>query len=399
MLDRISDPVAGPGTDLGGHAKVLVAMDSLKGCLTSREASKAVLDAFAPGEAEMVPMSDGGEGFSEIVSGLLGGRVRTISCHDPLGRKVQAAYYLVDGGRTAVVETAAASGLCLLGEEERDPLRASSFGTGELIADALGQGVGEVWLGLGGSATCDAGIGLLQALGVRFFSEGGVVENGCGVLEHIHGIDLSSLDKSPRRCKLRCFYDVDVPFCGPCGAARMFSPQKGADPQTVEALDEWMLEVGAAYSKVLGKDISGIAGAGAAGGIGGALGAVLGASMERGIRHVLELSGFGEKLQGCGLVITGEGRSDLQTLEGKVPMGVLEHVRSCEGASSGRTRVVILSGQVKDRERLLAAGFDDAIQVTPDGVPLAQALDPRFAAARLREVARECRRTLGLDCS
>ncbi len=383
--------------------KAIIAIDSFKGCLTSAEAGKAALKALADSEAEVIPVSDGGEGFSTILTESLGGSFRTVSCHDPLRRSIKARYGII--GRTAIIETAAASGLGLLRKDELNPLLATSYGTGELISDALEYGCEEIWLGLGGSATCDGGTGMLQALGYRFLPdnddplasgnihrtvprEESVSRNIPNViLKDIHGIDISGRNKLLDSCKITGFYDVSVPFCGPGGAARMFAPQKGADSEMVESLDAWLTMLCGVYSKFSGKDVLNIPGAGAAGGIGGALGGVLGATMDQGIRRVLDISGLDNKLESCDLVITGEGRADAQTLRGKVPVGVLEYVRAHSGLEN-RPKVVLVAGQVLDRQRLLDAGFDDVLQITPEGMTLSVALNPSTASANITKVIR-----------
>ncbi len=334
--------------------KALIAIDSFKGCMTSAQAGKAALDAFRKGDAEVIPVSDGGEGFSTILTERLGGTFRTVACHDPLGRPIKAGYGIANNSRTAIIETAAASGLGLLCKEELNPLITTSYGTGELISDALEYGCEEIWLGLGGSATCDGGTGLLQAL-------------GC---------------KSLESCKITGFYDVSVPFCGPDGAARMFAPQKGATPKMVEELDSRLSRLCEVYSALSGKDVLNIPGSGAAGGIGGALGGILGATMVQGISKVLDISGLDRKLEFCDLVITGEGRADTQTLKGKVPVGVLEYVRA-HSVKGNRPKVILVAGQVSERQRLLEAGFDDVLQITPEGMPLSEALNPATASANI----------------
>ena len=388
--------------------KAIIAIDSFKGCLTSAEAGKAALKAFAEGEAEVIPVSDGGEGFSTILTESLGGSFRTVSCHDPLGRSIKARYGII--GRTAIIETAAASGLGLLRKDELNPFLATSYGTGELISDALEYDCDEIWLGLGGSATCDGGTGMLQALGYRFLPEDGgsvvygniprrilkedssvyeSISSDFGniprvILKNIYGMDSSSRSKLLDSCKITGFYDVSAPFCGTGGAARMFAPQKGADPEMVESLDAWLTMLCGVYSKYSGKDVLNIPGAGAAGGIGGALSGVLGASMVQGIQKVLDISGLDSKLESCDIVITGEGRADAQTLRGKVPVGVLEYVRA-HTVPVHRPKVILIAGQVSDRQQILNAGFDAVLQITPEGMPLSEALDPVTASANITQ--------------
>ncbi len=368
--------------------KAIIALDSFKGCLSSEQAEEAALKAFPENEAAAIPVSDGGEGFTRILTQMLGGEYRTINCSDPLGRSVEATYGLVRNGLVAVMETAEASGLWRLSPDELNPLAASTFGTGEMIAGALEEGVEEIWLGLGGSATCDGGTGLLQALGYRFITPDGILEDGHSVLGNIVEIDSSHRHKALTGCRIKCFYDVSVPFCGTGGSARLFAPQKGAGEGMVDALDIWMCQLCNVYSRFSGKEIRNTPGSGAAGGLGGALRAMLGASMTPGIWHVLEISDIGRTLDTCDLVITGEGRADSQTLHGKVPAGVLEYVRryDYECGGSRHTKVVLLAGQVSDKQLLLDAGFDAVLQSTPEGMSLEEALDPQTAMRNITSV-------------
>ena len=362
--------------------KVVIAIDSFKGCLTSGEAGQAAAKAFPDGVSEVIRVSDGGEGFSTIVTESLGGEFRSVPSHDPLGRQMTARYGLVHNGKVAVLETASASGIGLLEKNELNPALTSSFGTGEMMADALSQGINEIWLGLGGSATCDGGTGMLKALGYRFLANGAKITEPNAILSRITEIDSSSRNKLLDSCKIIGFYDVNVPFCGELGAARMFAPQKGASVQLVEELDEGLSR----FAGVVGNSITDCPGAGAAGGIGGALHSVLGASMKRGITAMLDILGLDAKLKDCDLVITGEGRSDLQTLQGKVPLGVLEYVRT---HSDKQIKVLLVAGKICDREALLAAGFDAALQVTPDAMPLNEALKLSVTKANIARAISE----------
>ena len=312
--------------------KAILALDSFKGSLTSREAVQAASEAFGPGEAIPLPLSDGGEGFTESIVESLGGTYRTIPAHDALGRPVRARYGWVHDGQTAVLETAAASGLVGLEPHELDPFRASSYGTGELIRDAFLHGAREIWIGLGGTAVMDGGAGVLRAL--------------------------SSVSVS---VPVHAFYDVDVPLTGPGGAAAVFGPQKGADAEGVKFLDNRLQVLAGQWKEQYGIDSSQVPGAGAAGGIGAALAVCLQATMHEGIGAVLRIMGFKKQLAGCDLVITGEGKADRQTLAGKAAYGVLKAVRK----EATDLPVVLLAGQVEDRECLLNAGFDEVLQITP----------------------------------
>ena len=368
--------------------KAIALIDSFKGCLTSSQAGKAAIAAFQSGEAASIPVSDGGEGFSTIMTEMLGGSFKEISCSDPLGRPIKARYGLLDNGETAIIETAEASGLGLLLQEERNPLQATSYGTGELILDALKHGAKNIWLGLGGSATCDGGTGLLQALGYRFLCPEDEGDRQPLMLKDVRGIDATHRCNLLSHCKITGFYDVSVPFCGPEGAAMMFAPQKGATPAMAESLDKWMAKLCKEYSKYSGKEIMNIPGAGAAGGIGGAIGGVLGAEMALGVQKVLDIAGLESLLNGCTLVITGEGKADIQTLKGKVPMGVLEYVRAHTGPEN-RPKIVLIAGQVSDLQQLLDAGFDAVLQITPAGMPLSEAMIPAIAIANITRTIKD----------
>ena len=336
--------------------KTLLALDSFKGCLTAPEAVDAAASALAESDVCRLPLSDGGEGFAECLAGCLGGVFRMVRVHDPLGRPVEACYALLEDGRIAVIETAAASGLTLLNPDELDPLSASSFGTGEMIQDAIRQGVDEIWIGLGGTAIMDCGAGLLQAL-----------------------------SPLPPDIRIHAFHDVDVPLTGPAGAPAVFGPQKGADADGVAELERrfrWQAE---AWKKEYGIDPDQVPGAGAAGGIGAALAIRLRAEMHAGIAAVLETVRFPERLEGCGLVLTGEGKADRQTLTGKVPFGVLQATRRY----ASEIPVVLLAGKVEDRDELLAAGFDAVIQVTPEEELSNNYLEKSIARENLRRAVQD----------
>ena len=336
--------------------KTLLALDSFKGCLTAPEAVDAAASALAESDVLRMPLSDGGEGFSECLAGCLGGGFRTVSVHDPLGRLIEARYALVEDGRVAVVETAAASGLTLLKPEERNPLIASSIGTGELIQDAVEQGVEEIWIGLGGTAVMDCGAGLLQALAPL-----------------------------PDGLVIHAYYDVDVPLTGPFGAPAVFGPQKGADAAGVAELERRFQRQAEAWEKAYGIDPDTVPGAGAAGGIGAALDVCLGARMHAGIDAVLEAVRFRERVAECDLVISGEGKADRQTLTGKVPFGVLRATRRYAPGIP----VVLLAGWVEDRDELLAAGFDAVVQVTPEESLKDNYLDKLVARENIRRAVQD----------
>ncbi len=366
--------------------KIVIACDSFKGSLSSRE----VAEAFRQGVQEVaphceviaLPLADGGEGTVEALVEGLGGELREAEVHDPLGRKIRARYGLVEKGRTAVVELAAASGLALLRPEERNPMKTTTYGFGELIRDALGRGCRRLLLGLGGSATNDGGVGMLRALGFRFRDRAGRELKGGGeVLDRIFAID--DLGRLPdlQGVEICVMSDVRNPLCGPLGAAAVFGPQKGADPAMVARLDRGLRSLAAVIERHNGVQIADREGAGAAGGVGGALAALLGAHPERGVELVLKLVNFEQRIAGADLVVTGEGRIDRQTLMGKLPQGVLQ----C--AQKLRIPCVAIGGGVMRCDELRVAGFAQIESVTPEGMPLREAMQPAVARENIRRTA------------
>lgn len=306
----------------------------------------------------------------------LGGRKVTLSVSDPLGRPVHASYVILEDGVTAVLEMSAASGLPLLTPEERDPSKTSTLGTGELICDALAQGCRKFLVGIGGSATNDAGMGMLHALGYRFLDAGGAeLPPVGGSMINVASIDMSSRHPVLDDAKFIVACDVKAPLYGPEGAAYVFAPQKGADKDMVEVLDQGLRHFASVSSGVTGYDSSLMEGSGAAGGLGYAFRQFLGARLERGVEMVLDAIHFDEIIAGADLVITGEGRVDSQTLTGKTPFGVAQH------ALRQGIPVVTIGGSVAiDASQAQQAGFKDALQVTPSDMPLQEAMKPEVAA-------------------
>jgi glycerate kinase len=341
--------------------KLIAAPDSFKGSLDARSLCAAIREGArrANPRAEVVemPLADGGEGTVENLVYASRGRLVRVTVTGPLGRPVEAAYGILGDGQTAVIEMAQASGLPLVPEAERNPLVTTSRGTGELILHALDAGYRRFIIGLGGSATNDAGAGLLRALGLGLFDAAGrPLADGGGALRELHRVDDSQLD--PRLAEA-CFdvaCDVSNPLCGPQGASAVFGPQKGATPEMVRLLDEGLRRFGEETRKVRGIDVLEAPGAGAAGGMGAALLGYLGARMRSGIEMVLEAAGWESQLSGADLIVTGEGRLDGQTLSGKVIAGV------CRSAAVRKIPVVALCGSMElsgaDMERMgLAAAF------------------------------------------
>lgn len=274
-----------------------------------------------------LPVADGGQGTLDALVGAAGGTYRELRVDDPLGREIGAQWGLLSS-RTAIVELAQASGYELLSDDERDPERTSSYGTGQLIRSALDAGVEEIMVGLGGSATTDGGLGALRALGARLLSEDGHELPGCGAdLARLEAIDVTALDPRLATTQLRIIADVDNPLCGPRGAAAIFGPQKGADAQAVERLDAGLANLDAIMRRDHGQDVGTRAGAGAAGGVAAGLAGLAGAEIVPGAEAVLTAIGFDGALDGADLCITGEGALDLQTADGKAPAVVAERCR------------------------------------------------------------------------
>lgn len=365
--------------------KVVIAIDSFKGCLTSEEAGNAVMKGvkaiFPDCETLLFPVADGGEGMLDILVSATKGKYRTLPAHGPLMEPMQGRYGISGDGQTALVEMAAVSGLPLVPEEKRNPMLTTTYGTGELIRDALEQGCRRFIVGIGGSATNDAGLGMLQALGFRFRDkQGNLLGTGGRILSQVASIDTSAVHPALKGARFTIACDVHNPFCGPDGAAYVFAPQKGADAEMVKELDAGMQALALVIRSATGKDISDVPGAGAAGGMGGGFLAFLNAGLKPGIRLMLDALDFGEKIKGADLVFTGEGRADRQTAMGKVPFGVLEEARK------QHIPVIVLAGCIEDTEQMNRAGFQGVFSITPGPVSLEKAMEPEFAGENIRRL-------------
>ena len=353
--------------------RFLFASDSFKGTISSAHAAEllavAAKECFPKAVCEGLVVADGGEGTVEAVVAATDGELRNVFVADPLGRQVRATYGILDGGR-AIIEMASASGLPLLDASERDPLATSTYGTGELIADALDVGVRDVTLAIGGSATNDGGMGCLRALGARFLDDSGAELAGTGAdLVRVARIDLAGLDPRVDETSFHVMCDVDNPLLGERGATRVFGPQKGASPQVVEGLEQGM----ASYAKVLEANVLGFdpqdAGMGAAGGLGAGVRAFLAAELLPGIEQVLNLVGFDELLSGCDLCVTGEGHADAQSAHGKVVSGVAAR---CERA--GVPCVALVGGMDPEAIELLSCGVDALLPAVIDACTVDEAM-------------------------
>ena len=384
--------------DWAEYKKIIIACDSYKGCLTSREVNEAIASGLKEWNAEdaspemknlspddSVPeiitleMSDGGEGMLDaFLSAMKGERVK-IHAHDALMRWIEAEYGMVDD--TAIIEIAQTAGLDLIEPELRNPMKATSWGVGEMMMNAYRRGVRRFIVGLGGSATSDCGIGMLKAMG-------------------------DDWKKIRQECSFVLASDVTNPLCGENGAAHVFAPQKGADAMMVRMLDARARKFAEVSAKHFGYDRSEEPGAGAAGGLGYAFLQYFNAEARPGAELLLDEIGFDVLILNADLVITGEGHSDRQTLMGKLPQRILEHILKCKESDKSHIAcsqlagdckspdpsfplVWLVSGGVSDRQAMLDAGFDRVIQVTPEGMPLDEAMKPEVARHHIIKAIRE----------
>ena len=375
--------------------KITIAVDSFKGSLSSRE----VADAFEEGfksqfpkcEVVKVSIADGGEGTVDALVETLNGELVKTLVADPLGRTISAQYGIIDDGRTAVMEMSAASGLPLIAPTERNPLRTSTYGTGEMIVDAIRRGCRKFLVGIGGSATNDGGTGMLRALGFRFFdTKGNELIGGGEILERIDQIDNSTARTELADCEFIVACDVTNPLYGPEGAAYVFAPQKGADAAMVERLDQGLRSYARAIERFNGVQVDAIAGAGAAGGLGGGFKALLGARLEPGIDMVLNAMQFSKIIAGSDLVITGEGRIDRQTTMGKAPSGVLR-----EATAQGIPTIAI-GGAVQPCKELEQSGFAAVLPIVAGPVALEVAMQRDTAIENVRRTATQIAKILTL---
>ncbi|NCB42344.1 MAG: glycerate kinase [Clostridia bacterium] len=347
----------------------LIATDSFKGSLTSIEAAacvqEGILRVFPDAEITIMPVADGGEGTVETILAGLSGKAVWTTVLNPLGKPVDAMFAILETGE-AVIEMAKASGLLLVDPKERNILSASTYGTGQLIKKALDMGCRKICIGIGGSATNDAGAGMAQALGVHFLSKDGKeLSPGGGALGNLDRIDCTQIDPRLKETEVIVMCDVNNPLCGQDGASRIYGPQKGATPSMVLELDKNLSHYADIVKRDLNIDAKDYPGAGAAGGLGMGLMCFAGAKLVRGIDTVLDLSMFDEKMEKSDVIITGEGKLDQQTMRGKVIYGVLER---CEKAGKP---VIAICGRVTDEGRqAFGKRFRAIVAAADETVPL-----------------------------
>lgn len=364
--------------DGAGYKKIIIACDSYKGCLSSREVNEAIASGLkvwnvddassgienvdsedASPEIICLEMSDGGEGMLDAFLSAMKGERVSIHAHDALMRWIEAEYGIVND--TAIIEIAQTAGLALIEPEQRNPMKATSWGVGEMIMNAYRRGVRHFIVGLGGSATSDCGIGMLKAMG-------------------------DDWKKIRQECSFVLASDVTNPLCGENGAAHVFAPQKGADAEMVEMLDARAWKFAEVSAKHFGYDRSEVPGAGAAGGLGYAFLQYFGAEVSAGAELLLREIGFDEMIRDADLVITGEGHSDRQTLMGKLPQRILEHVLKNKATTD--QQIWLVSGGISEKQALLDAGFDQVLAVSPQNMDLEEAMNPEIAKRNIANAIR-----------
>ncbi|MGJ0628908.1 glycerate kinase [Xenorhabdus bovienii] len=366
--------------------KIVIAPDSFKESLSALQVAEAIeqgfREIFPKATYIRLPMADGGEGTVESLVAATGGQRISCSVTDPLGQPVDAFFGLLGDGKTAVIEMAAASGLHLVPMEQRNPLITTSYGTGELILAALEHGVQKLILGIGGSATNDGGAGMMQALGAKLWDgDSRILPLGGGALTRLESIDLSSLDPRLNQLEITVACDVNNPLCGELGASAIFGPQKGATPEMVKVLDSALHHYGMKIESLTGKKVIDVAGAGAAGGMGASLLGCLDAKLQSGIEIVINILKLEEAIQGADLVITGEGRMDSQTIQGKTPIGVARVAKKF-----GIPTIALVGGMSRDYHVVHQHGLDAVFSIVSGACSLSDAL--ANGADNLRVTAR-----------
>ncbi|MEN1938396.1 glycerate kinase [Paenibacillus sp. 102] len=358
--------------------KIVIASDSYKESLRAMEVCKAIEKGFSKifpqAECVKIPIGDGGEGTVQSLVDATGGKIISLYVTGPLGGLVEAFYGISKDKSTAFIEMAAASGLHHVPVEKRNPLITTTKGTGELILDALDKGVQHIILGLGGSATNDGGTGMLSALGVKFLKKDGqVIEPVGGNLQSIDSLDLSQLDSRLAHVKLEAACDVDNPLTGQKGASFVFAKQKGASREMIAQLDDNLKHYAYLLKQQLHIDVEKVSGAGAAGGLGAAVVAVLKGELRKGIEIVLDYTNFDEHIKEADLVLTGEGRIDVQTAYGKAPVGVARRAKRLH------IPVIAIGGSMLSNH---IAVYKEGIDAVFDATPSPMTLEEAYIAAR-----------------
>ena len=355
--------------------RVVIAPQGFKGALSALQVSEAIYNGirrvFPSMVTAIVPMADGGEGTMQALVDAIGGDMIPVEVTDPMGGRVMAHWGLLSDGVTAVIEMAVASGLSLVPPAKRNPLLATTYGTGGLIYSALEKGCRKFIIGIGGSATNDGGAGMAQALGVNLLdAKGASIAWGGAALAELEHVDITMIDQRLAGCDVLLACDVTNPLCGPQGASAVYGPQKGATPEMVTQLDAALAHYADVIKRDLGIDISSLPGAGAAGGLGAGLIAFLGAKVLPGVDVVIQATGLVEHLKGADLVFTGEGRIDSQTACGKTPVGVAQK------AKEFGLPVIAIAGEIGDGyQAVYEQGIDAVFSIAPGPISFSQSIE------------------------
>jgi len=377
--------------------KVVVAIDSLKGSLSSMEAGNAIMEGVkrADVEAEVVvrPLADGGEGTTDALVSGLGGRTEKISVTGPHGRQVVAEYGIIDESKTAIMEMATAAGITLVTGDERNPLKTTTFGVGEMISDAIGKGCRNFIIGIGGSATNDGGLGMLSALGFDFLDKNGQKVGIYGKdLENVVKISTDNVLKELEECSFSIACDVTNPLCGEKGCSAVYGPQKGATPEIVVTMDKWL----GRYAEVARQHFEDadpcFPGAGAAGGLGFAFRAFLCAKLEPGVELILDKTNLEDFVKSADVVVTGEGRLDFQTAMGKAPIGVAKLAKKY-----GKPVIAFAGAVTRDATECNKNGIDAFFPILREICTLEKAMDKDYAAENLAATVEQVFRVLKLN--
>jgi len=374
--------------------KVVIAIDSLKGSLTSNEAGQAikdgVLSVYHDADVKIIPVADGGEGTVEALVLGMNGIFEKMMVTGPLGEKINATYGVLPESKTAIIEMAQASGLTLIPQESRNPLNTSTYGVGEIIKEAINKGCRNFIVGIGGSATNDAGVGMLQALGFEFYNGAGeLIGVGGRFLNDIKSIKIENALKELADCTFKIACDVDNPLYGTNGAAHIYGPQKGATPEIVEELDRGLVNFARVVKSELGKDIANMPGAGAAGGLGYGFMAFLNGNLESGVNIIIEATKLDDMVAGADFLITGEGRLDYQTSMGKAPIGIAK-IGKKHGA-----KVIAFAGSVSDdAKNCNTEGIDAYFSIQSGAISLEEAMDSLNASKNLRNITEQAFRLI-----
>lgn len=364
--------------------KVIISPDSFKGTLSALEVANAmqagIMEVDQSIHTVMLPVADGGEGTLESLIMATDGQYFSAQVLDPLGREIVAKYGVLGDNVTCVIEMAQASGIVLLQDNEKNPQRASTYGTGQLIKAALDQGFRKFIIGIGGSATNDAGIGMLKALGLQFRKEdGSLIDDGVSALLELAIIDSSCLDSRLAEAQFTIACDVDNPFIGEQGATAIFGPQKGVKEHQIAYFDNCLKQFADIVEEQYGIRLHDLKGAGAAGGIGGAFIAFLNSSFSAGIDIVMDAIRLKQHIEGAQFVITGEGKSDRQTLHGKAPLGI------AKAARLANAQAILLSGNIDDIDKPALYTYFTVVESLVDNkVSVQQAMQEPYECIRLK---------------